>query len=78
MRILYLVGGNDVVAGGATVRDSAFVRGLQNGGHDVIPVSLYGPAAAEGESGFSKLFHPLGPDGDFMCGWRRSPMGSLI
>ncbi|MCD8139212.1 MAG: glycosyltransferase family 4 protein [Planctomycetaceae bacterium] len=59
MRILYLVGGNDVLAGGATVRDSAFVRGLQDGGHDVIPVSLYGPASVEGESGYSRLFLPL-------------------
>ena len=60
MRILYLVGGNDVIAGGATVRDAAFVRGLMDDGHDVIPVSLYGPASVEGESGSSKIFHPLG------------------
>ncbi len=60
MRILYLVGGNDVIAGGATVRDASFVTGLREAGHDVIPVSLYGPAGIEDESGYSKIFHPLG------------------
>ena len=60
MRIVYLVGGNDVIAGGATVRDATFVRGLQDIGHEVIPVSLYGPADMEGEPGYCKIFHPLG------------------
>lgn len=60
MRILYLVGGSDVIAGGATVRDTAFVRGLMDAGHDVVAVSLYGPAGIEGELGFSRVFRPLG------------------
>lgn len=60
MRILYLVGGNDTIAGGATVRDSAFVRGLRDAGHDVMAVSLFGPAGIEGETGFSRVFLPLG------------------
>lgn len=60
MRILYLVGGDDTIAGGATVRDSTFVRGLVEAGHDVMAVSLYGPASAEGEEGYSRIFHPLG------------------
>ncbi len=47
MRILYLVGGNDVIAGGATVRDASFVAGLREAGHDITPVSLYGPAGIE-------------------------------
>lgn len=60
MRILYLVGGNDVLAGGATVRDAAFVKGLTDAGHEVIAISLFGPAGIEGETGFSNVFHPLG------------------
>lgn len=60
MRILYLVGGNDILAGGATVRDKIFVRGLSEAGHDVIPVSLFGPATVEGEQGYSVLFHAFG------------------
>lgn len=60
MRILYLVGGNDVIAGGATVRDAAFVRGLVEAGHDVDAISLYGPAKIEGETGYSSVFHSLG------------------
>ncbi len=60
MRILYLVGGNDIIAGGATVRDAAFVRGLVDAGHDVEAVSLFGPASLEGETGPSRLFKPLG------------------
>ncbi len=60
MRILYLVGGNDVIAGGATVRDAVFVQGLRDAGHDVIPVSLYGPAGLEGEPGYCPVFHALG------------------
>lgn len=62
MRILYLVGGNDVIAGGATSRDAAFVTGLMEAGHDVVPVSLYGPVSIEGEAGFSCVFRPLGRD----------------
>lgn len=60
MRILYLVGGNDVLAGGATARDAALVAGLQNAGHSLIPISLYGPASVENESRNSALFKPLG------------------
>ncbi len=60
MRILYLVGGNEFVAGGATVRDAAFVHGLAAAGHDVEAISLFGPAPAEGETGFSNVFKPIG------------------
>jgi Glycosyltransferase len=60
MRILYLVGGNDVIAGGATIRDAAFVQGLAEAGHDVIAVSLFGPAGMEGEDGYSQLFKSFG------------------
>ncbi len=60
MRILYLVGGNEVIAGGATVRDAAFVRGLEDIGHDVLPVSMYGPTTVEGDLGHGRLFQPLG------------------
>ncbi len=60
MQILYLVGGNDVIAGGATARDAAFVLGLQDAGHDVTALSLYGPVSVEGETQYSRLFHPLG------------------
>ena len=60
MRILYLVGGNDVIAGGATVRDATFVVGLREAGYDVIPISLYGAAGIEDETGYSAMFKPLG------------------
>ena len=60
MRILYLVGGNDIIAGGATVRDAAFVRGLVDAGHEVEALSLYGQAKVEGEHVFSGAFKPLG------------------
>ncbi|MCD7896015.1 MAG: glycosyltransferase family 4 protein [Planctomycetaceae bacterium] len=59
MHVLYLVAGNDVIAGGATVRDASFVNGLREAGHDVTAVSLYGPATVEGELHPSRLFPPL-------------------
>ncbi len=60
MRILYLVAGNDIIGGGATVRDAAFVRGLVQAGHEVEAVSLYGHATVEGENGVSNIFKSLG------------------
>ena len=48
MRILYLVGGKSMYAGGATVRDAAFVRGLRDAGHEVDAVSLHGPTSVDG------------------------------
>lgn len=60
MRILYLVGGNDIIAGGATIRDAAFVQGLLEAGHEVEALSLYGYATIEGENNPSRIFHPLG------------------
>lgn len=60
MHILYLVGGNDAIAGGATIRDVAFVSGLLEAGHEVTAVSLYGPVTVEGETGFSRIFHAFG------------------
>lgn len=60
MRILYLVSGNDIIAGGATIRDKTFVKGLSDAGHEVVPVSLFGPASIEGENGYSPLFHTFG------------------
>ncbi len=60
MRILYLVGGNDVLAGGATARDAAFVTGLRDAGHTLAAISLYGPATIENESRPAPLFTPLG------------------
>ncbi len=60
MRILYLVSNNEFIAGGATVRDAVFVRGLLEAGHEVNAVSLYGPARIEGEKAYSGVFHPLG------------------
>ncbi|MCC8181202.1 MAG: glycosyltransferase, partial [Planctomycetes bacterium] len=60
MRILYLVGGSDMIAGGATVRDAAFVQGLMEAGHEVDAVSLYGPTRVEGERFCSTIFQPLG------------------
>lgn len=59
MRILYLVVGNDFVAGGATIRDAVFVKGLTEAGHEVEAVSLYGHVGVEGESGYSSVFKPL-------------------
>ncbi len=60
MRILYLVVGNDIIGGGATVRDVAFVRGMLQAGHEVEAISLYGYTTVEGENGFSNTFKPLG------------------
>lgn len=60
MRILYLVSNNEFIAGGATVRDAVFVRGLVEAGHEVNAVSLYGPARIEGEKAYSAVFHSLG------------------
>lgn len=59
MRILYLVGGENAFWGGATVRDAAFMRGLAAGDHEVLGVSVFGPAPVDGEDGVSPFF-PLG------------------
>ena len=60
MRIVYLVGGNDVIPGGATARDATFVRGLREADHEVLPLSLFGPAGPAGEPALGKVFPPLG------------------
>ncbi|MDR2390295.1 MAG: glycosyltransferase family 4 protein [Planctomycetota bacterium] len=56
MRFLYLVGGDHVPLGGATLRDAAFVHGLVNSGHKVDALSIFGLAWEEGENGPSPLF----------------------
>lgn len=60
MRILYLVGGGDVIGGGATIRDAAFAEGLVAAGHTVDAISFYGQARLEGESSYCHAFRPLG------------------
>lgn len=59
MRILYLVGGSDIIAGGATIRDEAFVRGLIDAGHTVEALSLFGQTKIEGETSYTGMFKPL-------------------
>ena len=60
MHILYLVGGNDIIGGGATIRDVAFVRGLTAAGHEVTALSLFGQTKIEGEPGYANEFRALG------------------
>lgn len=60
MRILYLVGGNDFPAGGATVRDAAFVRAMRQAGHEVDAVALFSPTGVEGTPDTEGIFTHLG------------------